>query len=99
MSNRLDVGPAGNTHQKRKILLYLKECVERIALQKSASAQLLLTTYTIFNHDISSQLFEENAEWEFVVSPYQSGEVTLTWERTFETTPSGYEFELVDGES
>ncbi|MBT7616094.1 MAG: T9SS type A sorting domain-containing protein, partial [Calditrichaeota bacterium] len=37
--------------------------------------------------------------WEFVVSTYQSGEVTITWERIFETTPPGYEFELVDGES
>ncbi len=52
-----------------------------------------------FNHDIREQLFEESAEWIFEVSTDEPGEVTLSWDDIFETTPPGYEFEIIDGES
>lgn len=49
-----------------------------------------------FFRDVRAQLVDETAEWTMYVRTIRPGDVTLSWEDIFETTPPGYEFEIVD---
>ncbi len=49
-----------------------------------------------FCKDIREQMIEEDDVWELFISTAEAGEVTLTWDDIFETTPTGYEFEIYD---
>jgi len=51
---------------------------------------------TTFCRDIREQMVEEEDVWTMFVSTIRPGDVTLTWDDIFDTTPAGYEFEIND---
>ena len=49
-----------------------------------------------FCRDIREQMVEDENSWTMYVSTIRPGDVTLTWDEIFNTTPAGYEFEIFD---
>ena len=52
-----------------------------------------------FCRDIREQMVEEEDSWTMQISTIRPGDVTLTWDEIFNTTPAGYEFEVCNPSS
>ncbi len=52
-----------------------------------------------FNHDIRAQMVDETYIWTMRVETNSRANVTLLWPEILQTTPPGYEYEIIDTET